>query len=137
MMSTGNRTNSQRCILIIEDDLLSLKMISLVMAAQGYRALEAIDGALGLELARRARPDLIITDVQLPSISGLEVSRTLKADPATRDIPIIVTTTFGLDEEELRASGCDGFMPKPIRVGELVQLVERTLRVRGAARDID
>ncbi len=71
-------------------------------------------------------PDLIIMDVMMPGISGLEVTRKLKDDPATADIPIIVTSGYGLrgDEEELRASGCDGFIAKPIGVSEFLELIE-------------
>src|SRR6266567_2638850 len=105
--------------------------------AQGYYVLQAMDGARGLELARREHPDLIITDVQMPGISGLEVSRRLKADEATRDIPIIVTTAYLLDEKEIRASGCDGFMAKPITISEFLELLETIMRMPRAARDID
>jgi len=96
-----------------------------------------MDGARGLELARREHPDLIITDVQMPGISGLEVSRHLKADEATRNIPIIVTTSYLLDEKEIRASGCDGFMAKPINMPEFLELMETMMQVPRATRHID
>jgi len=98
MISVGNQAIARKRVLIVEDDPLSMKMVSAIIAAQGYHVLQAMDGARGLELALREHPDLIITDVQMPGISGLEVSRRLKADEATRDIPVIVTTAYVLDE---------------------------------------
>src|SRR5260370_34302262 len=98
MIPTGSQIIVRKCVLIVEDDPLSMKMVSAIIAAQGYHVLQAMDGARGLVLARREHPDLIITDVQMPGISGLEVSRHLKADDATRDIPIIVSTSYLIDE---------------------------------------
>jgi len=88
--------------------------------------LQAIDGAHGLDLAQQRHPDLIIMDIQLPSMSGLDVTRNLKADDATRDIPIIATTAFALrgDEEKILASGCDGYMAKPIAISQFLELIE-------------
>jgi len=137
MIPAGNQAIARKCVLIVEDDPLSMKVASAIIAAQGYHVLQAMDGARGLELARREHPDLIITDVQMPGISGLEVSRHLKADEATRNIPIIVTTSYLLDEKEIRASGCDGFMAKPINMPEFLELMETMMQVPRAARHID
>ncbi len=137
MIPAENQTVARKCVLIVEDDPLSMKVASAIIAAQGYHVLQAMDGARGLELARREHPDLIITDVQMPGISGLEVSRHLKADEATRNIPIIVTTSYLLDEKEIRASGCDGFMAKPINTPEFLELIETMMQVPRAARHID
>ena len=137
MIPAENQTVARKCVLIVEDDPLSMKVASAIIAAQGYHVLQAMDGARGLELARREHPDLIITDVQMPGISGLEVSRRLKADEATRDIPIIVTTAYLLDEKEIRASGCDGFIAKPINMPEFLELIETMMQVPRAARHID
>ncbi len=137
MIPAENQTVARKCVLIVEDDPLSMKVASAIIAAQGYHVLQAMDGARGLELARREHPDLIITDVQMPGISGLEVSRHLKADEATRNIPIIVTTSYLLDEKEIRASGCDGFMAKPINMPEFLELMETMMQVPRAARHID
>jgi two-component system, cell cycle response regulator DivK len=116
----------RRCVLIVEDNPLNMKLFSAMLAAQGYAVLQATDGPTGLDLARRRHPDLIIMDVQLPGLSGLDVTHSLKADDATRDIPIIATTAFALrgDEEKIRASGCDGYMAKPIAISEFLELVE-------------
>jgi two-component system, cell cycle response regulator DivK len=137
MNPSENEENPQRSVLVIEDDPLNMKMFGAMLAAQGHHVLQATDGARGLELARREHPDLIITDVQMPGISGLEVTRRLKADEDTRDIPILITTAYLLDKEEIRASGCDGFMAKPIAIAEFLELVETMMRAPGATRDID
>jgi two-component system cell cycle response regulator DivK len=115
-----------KCVLIVEDNPLNMKLFSAMIAAQGHHVLQATDGPRGLDLAHQAHPDLIIMDVQLPGMSGLEVTHSLKADKDTSDIPIIVTTGYGLsgNEAEVRASGCDGFMAKPIAISAFLELIE-------------
>jgi two-component system cell cycle response regulator DivK len=102
-----------------------MKLFSAMIASQGYDVLQAGDGLGALDLAHQQHPDLIIMDLQLPDMSGLEVTRRLKVDAGTRDIPIIATTAYALrgDEEEIQASGCDAYMAKPIAVSELLELV--------------
>lgn len=114
-----------KCVLIVEDNPLNMKLFSAMVAAQGFGVLQATDGPRGLDLAHREHPDLMIVDVNLPGMSGLEVTHTLKADDDTRDIAIIVTTAYGMqrDDEAIRTSGCDGFMAKPITVTEFVELI--------------
>ena len=114
---------SRKCILIVEDNPLNMKLFSAMIAAQGYDVLQAGDGLRGVDLARQEHPDLIIMDVDLPGISGLEATRLLKADAETRDIPIIITTAYTYDDE-IRASGCDGYMSKPISVADFVELID-------------
>jgi len=114
---------SGKCILIVEDNPLNMKLFSAMVSAQGYGVLQAGDGLRGVELAHQGHPDLIIMDVDLPGISGLEATRLLKADPETRDIPIIITTAYEYDDE-IRASGCDGYMSKPITVTDFVELID-------------
>jgi two-component system, cell cycle response regulator DivK len=116
----------RKCILIVEDNPLNMKLFSAMIGAQGYEVLQAGDGAQGLDLARRLHPDLIIMDIQLPGISGLEVTRNLKADDATRHIPIVATTAFAMrgDEEMILASGCDAYMSKPIAISPFLELIE-------------
>src|SRR5579862_3177435 len=115
-----------KCVLIVEDNPLNMKLFSAMVAAQGYQVLQATDGARGLYLAHRRHPDLIIMDIQLPGMSGIEVTHSLKADDDTRDIPIIATTAFALrgDEETIRASGCDGYMAKPIAISQFLEMLE-------------
>src|SRR5215207_4915955 len=93
-------------VLIVDDDPLNLKLFSVILAARGYRVLQAIEGYRGIDLAHEEQPDLIIMDVQLPGISGLAITRALKTEHSTSAIPIIIATAFLIEEEELRASGC-------------------------------
>lgn len=118
-----------KCVLIVEDNPLNMKLFSAMVAAQGYGVLQATDGFRGLDMAHREYPDLIIMDVKMPGLSGLEATRILKDDPDTRDIPIIVTSGYGMsdDDEEIRASGCDGFIAKPIGVSAFLELIERVM----------
>jgi two-component system cell cycle response regulator DivK len=117
---------ARKCILIVEDNLLNMKLFSAMVESQGYDVLQAGDGRTALDLARRQHPDLIIMDLQLPDMSGLDVMRSLKADRDTTDIAIIATTAYaGQDDEaKIRASGCDGYMAKPISVSDLLDLIE-------------
>jgi two-component system, cell cycle response regulator DivK len=121
--AVASADTSGKSILIVEDNPLNMKLFSAMVGAQGYGVLQAGDGLRGLDLAQREHPDLIIMDVDLPGISGLEATRILKADPRTRDIPIIITTAYEYDDE-IRASGCDGYMSKPIAVADFVELID-------------
>jgi len=127
-------TTAPKRVLIVEDNPLNMKLFSAMISAQGYEVLQAMDGPLGLDMAQRLHPDLIVMDIQLPGLSGLEVTERLKADDATRTIPIIATTAFALrgDEERIRASGCDGYMAKPIAITEFIELIDSFV-ARGAA----
>ena len=129
-LAPGNPVTAGKSVLIVEDNPLNMKLFAAMAAAQGCHVLQATDGHRGLDLAHQEHPDLIIMDVQLPGISGLDVTQMLKADPTTRDIPIIVTTAYQYDEE-IRASGCDGYMAKPIAISEFLELVE-SLMARSA-----
>jgi len=114
----------QRCVLIVDDEPLNLKLFTLTLIKQGYRVLQATDGYHGFVLAHDDLPDLIIMDVQLPKISGLEITRTLKDSAHTQNIPIVIATAFLIDEEELRESGCDGYMTKPFAMKDFIGLIE-------------
>jgi two-component system cell cycle response regulator DivK len=127
-------------VLIVEDNPLNMKLFSAMIAAQGYEVLQAKNGSQGLDLAQRQHPDLIIMDIQLPGMSGLEVTQNLKTDDATRDIPIIATTAFALrgDEEKILASGCDGYMAKPIAISQFLELIETfMLKAPGISEFVD
>ena len=123
-------------VLIVEDNPLNMKLFSAMVGSQGYDVLQAGDGRAALDLARRHRPNLIIMDLQLPDMSGLDVTRMLKADDDTRDIAIIATTAYALrgDEEKIRASGCDGYMAKPIAVSNLLDLIDALITRSPPAR---
>ena len=108
-----------------------MKLFSAMIASQGYDVLQATDGHQGLAMAQQHHPDLVIMDVQLPGMSGLEVAQTLKADDNTRDILIIATTAYALSDVEAKIveRGCDAYMAKPIAITEFLELIE-TLMAR-------
>ena len=122
----SNPASGRRCILIVEDNPLNMKLFSAMIAAQGYEVLQARDGHQGLAMAQRRHPDLIIMDVQLPGMSGLEVAQDLKADDDTSDIRIIATTAYALSDDETKIieSACDGYMAKPIAITEFLDLID-------------
>lgn len=115
--------------MIVEDNDLNAKLFRDLLDAQGYRTLHARDGLSVLDLARKHRPDLILMDIQLPEISGLEVTQWLKNDAELKSIPVIAVTAFAMkgDEERIRAGGCEGYLSKPIAVNEFLEVVKRFL----------
>jgi two-component system cell cycle response regulator DivK len=126
-------TPSGPTILIVEDNELNLKLLNDILEYHGYSILAARLGEDAIQLARRHTPSLIILDMQLPDISGLEAARRLKADEQTRAIPIIAVTAFALqgDEAKVIASGCDAYVSKPLNVAEFVGTVARYTRQAG------
>jgi two-component system, cell cycle response regulator DivK len=103
-------------ILIVDDNPVNLKLIRVLLTGEGYRVRVAGDANEALEALKEFRPQLILMDIQLPGIDGLELTRRLKADPSTRDVAVIGLTAFAMkgDEERILAAGCDGYIPKPI-----------------------
>lgn len=118
-----------KTILIVEDNPSHLKLATLLMERFGYAVLGAVDADAGLLLAREKHPDLILMDIQLPGMDGLEATRELKRDAATRDIPVIAVTSYLAEhpEQEARAAGCAGFIAKPYHHAELRAAVEAAL----------
>lgn len=119
-----------RCILIVEDNALNLKLIRDILDFHGYATVTTGSGAAALDLARRHRPDLILLDIQLPDISGIEAARRLKADKATRAIPIVAVTAFAMpgDRTKILDAGCDGYVAKPFNVRDLLAVVASYLK---------
>ena len=116
-------------ILIVEDDRLSLIVLRQLLTAQGYEILQSSEGWDGINRARNEQPDLIVMDIKLPDISGLDATLLLKKDDQTKDIPIIAVTacvTSG-DKENALESGCDAYVPKPVNIGNLLRTVESFL----------
>jgi two-component system cell cycle response regulator DivK len=107
-----------KTVLIVEDNELNMKLFHDVLDAHGYRTLQTRSGLEALALARQHRPDLILMDIQLPEVSGLEVTKWLKEDDALRDIPVVAVTAFAMkgDEERIRQGGCEAYISKPISV---------------------
>ncbi len=121
--------NDSKLVLIVEDNDLNMKLFRDLLQAHGYRTLHARDGMEVLGLVRQHRPDLIIMDIQLPEVSGLEVTRWLKEDADLRSIPVVAITAFAMkgDEEKIRAGGCEAYMAKPISVAKFLGMVEHYL----------
>jgi len=119
-----------KTILIVEDDLLSMKLATDLLHAHGYNTLHSVDGKDTLQIAREHHPDLIIMDIQLPEVSGKEYTKMLKADEALRDIPVLAVTAFAMkdDEEKILEAGCDGYIAKPISVPHFLETVEKFVK---------
>ncbi|HVI50403.1 MAG TPA: response regulator [Candidatus Sulfotelmatobacter sp.] len=118
-----------KTILIVEDNDLNMKLFNDLLQAHGYQTLQTKDGREALKMAREYRPDLILMDIQLPEISGLEITRLLKADDELKTIPVIAVTAFAMkgDEEKIREGGCEGYIAKPISVASFLQTVSKFL----------
>jgi len=118
-----------KTVLIVEDNELNMKLFHDLLEAQGYQTLETREGLQALSLAREHHPDLILMDIQLPEISGLEVTKWLKEDDALTDIPVIAVTAFAMkgDEERIREGGCEAYLSKPISVGLFLSTVRKFL----------
>jgi two-component system cell cycle response regulator DivK len=116
-------------ILIVEDNDLNMKLFHDLLEAQGYATLQTKDGMEALKLARQHHPDLILMDIQLPEVSGLEMTKWIKEDDDLKTIPIIAITAFAMkgDEAKIREGGCDAYIAKPISVTNFLRTVERFL----------
>ena len=118
-------------VLIVEDNELNMKLFNDLLEASGYGTIQTRSGVEAVELVRRHKPDLILMDIQLPEVSGLEVIRWLKDDEATRHIPVIAVTAFAMkgDEEKIRQGGCEAYLSKPISVVKFLETVRTYLSV--------
>lgn len=116
-----------KTILIVEDNELNMKLFRDLLEAQGYGILQTRDGMQALDLARKERPDLIVMDIQLPQVSGLEVTKWIKADDDLKHIPVVAVTAFAMkgDEEKIREGGCEAYVAKPISVKDFLTTIER------------
>ena len=112
-------------VLIVEDNELNMKLFNDLLEANGYSTLQTRSGVEAVELTRRHQPDLILMDIQLPEVSGLEVIRWLKDDEALKHIPVIAITAFAMkgDEEKIRQGGCEAYLSKPISVVKFLETV--------------
>ena len=128
----GRRPEAQPCVrtvLIVEDNELNMKLFHDLLDAHGYKTLQTRSGLEALAIARKHRPHLILMDIQLPEVSGLEVTKWLKDDEELRDIPVIAVTAFAMkgDEERIRQGGCEAYISKPISIGTFLETVRRYL----------
>jgi two-component system cell cycle response regulator DivK len=118
---------SAKTILYVEDNELNRKMLRHLLRGTSYRLIEAPDGEAGMTMARAQRPDLILMDVQLPKISGIEATRALRAEPATAGTPIIAITSFALsgDEQRAKAAGASAYLAKPYSPFALLDMIRK------------
>lgn len=116
-------------VLIVEDNELNMKLFNDLLEAHGYETLQTQDGFKALEMAREHMPDLILMDIQLPEVSGLEVTKWLKDDEDLASIPVVAVTAFAMkgDEERIREGGCEAYLSKPITVMTFIETVRRFL----------
>ena len=112
-------------VMIVEDNDLNMKLFNDLLEANGYETIKTKDGMEALELARAHHPDLILMDIQLPEVSGLEVTKWLKEDDELHSIPVIAVTAFAMkgDEERIRQGGCEAYISKPISVAKFVETI--------------
>lgn len=124
---TGIRQTMTKTVLIVEDNELNMKLFNDLLEAHGYSTLQTRDGLSALDIAREHMPDLILMDIQLPEVSGLEVTKWLKEDENLRAIPIIAVTAFAMkgDEEKIREGGCEAYISKPISVNSFLETVDK------------
>ncbi|MQA64416.1 MAG: response regulator [Alphaproteobacteria bacterium] len=117
-------------ILIVEDNELNMKLFHDLLEAHGYTTIQTRNGMEAVGLARTHRPDLILLDIQLPEISGLEVTRQLKQDDELKDIPVVAVTAFAMkgDEEKIREGGCQAYIAKPISVSTFMETIQTVLK---------
>ena len=118
-----------KTILIVEDNDLNMKLFNDLLQAHGYNTIQTKDGREVVKLAQENRPDLILMDIQLPEISGLEITKVIKADDELKTIPVIAVTAFAMkgDEEKIRGGGCEGYIAKPISVPSFLETVAKFL----------
>lgn len=115
-----------KTVLIVEDNDLNMKLFHDLLEAHGYNTIQTKDGIEALSLAREHSPDLILMDIQLPEVSGLEVTKWIKEDEALKSIPVIAVTAFAMkgDEEKIREGGCEAYIAKPISVENFLNTVK-------------
>ena len=118
-----------KTVLIVEDNELNMKLFRDLLEAHGYQTSGTSNGFEALDLVRKLRPDLILMDIQLPQVSGLEVTRWIKDDPELRTIPVVAVTAFAMkgDEEKIRQGGCEAYIAKPISVVKFLETVAKLL----------
>jgi two-component system cell cycle response regulator DivK len=118
-----------KTVLIVEDNELNMKLFNDLLEAHGYVTVQTRNGMEAIELARLHRPDLILMDIQLPEVSGLEVTKWIKTDEELKHIPVIAITAFAMkgDEEKMRQGGCEAYLSKPISVVKFLETVKSFL----------
>lgn len=116
-------------VLVVEDNAANLKLVTMLLVQAGHSVVSAVDAEMGVALARSQRPDLVLMDVQLPGMDGLEATALLKHDPVTATIPIIALTAMAMkaDQEKSQVAGCDAYIAKPLRYRDLYDAIDALL----------
>lgn len=128
--TAGVVENMKKTVLVVEDNELNMKLFNDLLEAHGYNVVQTRDGLKALDLARTHKPDLILMDIQLPEVSGIEITKWLKEDDALRSIPVIAVTAFAMkgDEQKIREGGCEAYISKPISVINFLQTIDGFLK---------
>ncbi len=128
-MTNKSGNGSAKTVLVVEDNELNMKLFHDLLEAHGYNILQTKDGMDALRIAREHKPDLILMDIQLPEVSGLEVTKWIKEDEDLKSIPVIAVTAFAMkgDEEKIREGGCEAYIAKPISVTNFLETVQKFL----------
>ncbi|MDJ0920704.1 MAG: response regulator [Henriciella sp.] len=128
-------TERKPTVLIVEDNALNMRLFSDLLEASGYVTLKCTDGSNAVGLALEHMPDLIVMDIQLPEVSGLDITRWLKDDERTKDIPVLAVTAFAMRTDELlvREAGCEGYLSKPIQIRSFLETVDSLVAGKAAA----
>ena len=126
-VATKSTNGSAKTVLVVEDNELNMKLFHDLLEAHGYNIIQTKDGMDALRLAREHKPDLILMDIQLPEVSGLEVTKWIKEDDDLKSIPVIAVTAFAMkgDEQKIREGGCEAYIAKPISVTNFLETVQR------------
>jgi two-component system, cell cycle response regulator DivK len=119
-----------KTVLIVEDNELNMKLFHDLLQANGFNTIETRNGIEALDLARKHKPDLILMDIQLPEVSGLEVTKWIKEDDDLKSIPVVAVTAFAMkgDEERIREGGCEAYLSKPISVAKFLETVRHFVK---------
>ncbi len=127
MAQTSEQSDASavKTVLIVEDNELNMKLFNDLLEAHGYRVLQTREGLSALDIAREHKPDLILMDIQLPEVSGIEVTKWLKEDDDLRSIPVVAVTAFAMkgDEQKIRDGGCEAYISKPISVASFLSTI--------------
>ena len=120
---------AQKKVLIVEDNELNMKLFNDLLEAHGYKTVTTRDGSTALDLARDEMPDLILMDIQLPEVSGLDITKQLKSEDDIKHIPVIAVTAFAMkgDEDKIKECGCEGYVSKPISIVSFIQTISSHL----------
>lgn len=135
---TSSRHKSKALLLLVEDNMINAATMSHSLRLYGYEVLHASNGHEGLDMTRRHHPDLIIMDIQLPHMDGLEVTRKIRSKPESQHIPIIALTAIAMpgDRERCLEAGADEYLSKPVGIKELVRVIENVLEEKAASRAV-